>query len=74
MTSFLINAKRCDVKLLVIYFFPEQGINPDERLAAIFNIMPMTRHISMWHKQLMKNMRVNMELGAVSKQVEGISI
>lgn len=52
----------------------EQGINPDERLAAIFNIMPMTRHISMWHKQLMKNMRVNMELGAVSKQVEGISI
>ncbi|XP_076099777.1 uncharacterized protein LOC143069171 isoform X1 [Mytilus galloprovincialis] len=69
-----VESVRRHIIYLLQQHIAEQGINPDERLAAIFNIMPMTRHISMWHKQLMKNMRVNMELGAVSKQVEGISI
>lgn len=52
----------------------EQGVNPNERLTEIFSVIPMARHISFWHIQLMKNMRVDVELAAVAKLVEGISI
>ena len=52
----------------------EQGINPNERLQEIFSVMPMARHVTFWHKQLMKNMRINIELSEVSKLVEDISL
>ncbi|XP_048733066.2 uncharacterized protein LOC125649530 isoform X2 [Ostrea edulis] len=39
-----------------------QGVDPIKRIQELFGAMPECRHCSMWHKQLMKKMKLNMEV------------
>ncbi|KAK3089486.1 hypothetical protein FSP39_003989 [Pinctada imbricata] len=44
-----------------------QGVDPVKRVQELFSVVPGLRHMTMWHKQLMKMMKANIELQEVQQ-------
>ncbi|XP_061163193.1 uncharacterized protein LOC133172341 isoform X1 [Saccostrea echinata] len=51
-----------------------QGVDPIKRIQELFSVMPECRHCSMWHKQLMRKMKINMEIQEVHQLFDKLDL
>ena len=67
---------KCYIKAdkLLHHYFIAQGQDPVKRVQELFSLMPAMRHVVMWHKQLMKKMKTNIDVQEVTQVFKELSV
>ena len=59
---------------LMVYFCSGKGSEVQSRLRHLFDLVPEIRHIGMWHTEMMKQMKVNIQLHEVHQLLQNVSV
>ena len=51
-----------------------KGTDAKSRLAQLFDLVPEIRHIGMWHTEMMKQMKVNIQVQEVHQLFHNVSL
>ena len=59
---------------LMVHFCSGKGSEVQSRLRQLFDLVPEIRHIGMWHTEMMKQMKVNIQLHEVHQLLQNVSV